>query len=88
MLLEREERGEEERDRNFDVRKKHGLVASCMCRDWGSSELRPGIKPANFGYGTRSNQLSSISQGHTIFYQAVMLYVLNVLLFYLSIISL
>ena len=36
----RERNGERERERNIDVRKKHILVASHMCPDWGSN-LQP-----------------------------------------------
>ena len=59
MILERERKGEEGRERNIDVREKDQLVASCMLPDQGLSQDQgpnpqprhvpwPGIKPAAF----------------------------------------
>ena len=66
LILEREER--RERERNIDVREKHGLVASQKCPDWGSN-LHPTyvpwlrIKPQTFWcMGWRSNHLSHLAR--------------------------
>ena len=53
LLLEREKRRKKEGERNINVRKKHRLVASHMCPNWGPNtqpECVPwlGIEPANF----------------------------------------
>ena len=44
LFLERGEVGEKQRERNINMREKHGLFASCMCPDWDLTH-NPGMCP-------------------------------------------
>ena len=74
LILEREEGGERERERNINVREKHRSVASHVHPNQGSTpqpRFVPWleIEPSTFWcMGKRSNQLSYTSQGLLLFF--------------------